>query len=345
MRHLQSLTPLRGLAALTVLIYHLTRSDNDPTLPEFFLRGYLGVDLFFVLSGFVLTHVYLDAFITKTSWRSVGAFLWVRLARIYPVHFFVIAVMLAAGGGAALSAIDVAGNFLLLQVPLAVVPINQSAWSLSAEWQAYLVFPFIVAWLWRCNEWLAATIAFALIVVLDLLIVGSFRELRGVDHGWIALVRAWPEFVIGILTYRAFCHARAARLWRGDAALFTISAALILAFEFVPNDGVIVALFPPLLLAAVSNEGRAARLLNAAPLRLMGDISYSVYLGQTFAFSDAVALARTPLGATLGLGGLRLLTVLLALATGFLIHRCVEVPCRNLIRGMSDQLNRLATHA
>lgn len=55
------------------------------------------------------------------------------------------------------------------------------------------------------------------------------------------------------------------------------------------------------LLAAVSNEGIAARLLNTAPLRLMGDISYSVYLGQTFAFLVAVALAKTPLGPVLGI--------------------------------------------
>ena len=55
MRYLPSLTPLRGLAALLVVMYHLTRAGADPTVPGFFLRGYLRVDLFFILSGFLLT--------------------------------------------------------------------------------------------------------------------------------------------------------------------------------------------------------------------------------------------------------------------------------------------------
>src|SRR5260221_187267 len=63
MRHLQSLTPLRGLAALAVLLFHLTRGGNDTSVPAFFLRGYLGVDLFFVLSGFVLAPVYHPSFL------------------------------------------------------------------------------------------------------------------------------------------------------------------------------------------------------------------------------------------------------------------------------------------
>jgi peptidoglycan/LPS O-acetylase OafA/YrhL len=64
---LQSLTPLRGIAALTVLIYHLAAGNDDPSLPTFFLRGYLGVDLFFILSGFVLAHVNLDGFLSALA--------------------------------------------------------------------------------------------------------------------------------------------------------------------------------------------------------------------------------------------------------------------------------------
>lgn len=76
-----ALTSLRGLAALTVLIFHV--------IPDF--RGYLAVDLFFLLSGFVLTHVYRQIVLTRQSYFK---FLKARLARIYPVHLVILIVLL-----------------------------------------------------------------------------------------------------------------------------------------------------------------------------------------------------------------------------------------------------------
>lgn len=333
MRELQSLTPLRGLAALAVLGFHVVPNRGDPSALGFFARGYLGVELFFVLSGFVLTHVYLDRFVGGASWHAVAAFLRVRLARIYPVHFFVTALLVVASAPGTYSAVAVMANFLLMQVPWPVTAINPPSWSLSAEWYAYLLFPFIAGRLWRCGDRSAAVICFALIVVFDLLIVGVLGNLREIG-GWDALACALPEFVVGVLTYRAFCDARAWRFWRSDAAFVAIAVALGVAFEFLPDDGVVVALFPLLLLAAVSNTGRAARLLNVRPLRWMGDISYSVYLGQVFALSAALALSHTPAGPILGLGGLQALAAVLALGLGVLIHRVVEVPCRAFLRSM-----------
>jgi len=344
MRHLQSLTPLRGLAALFVLMFHLGRNSGDLSLPASFLRGYLGVDLFFVLSGFVLTHVYIRIFLAETSWRSAAAFLWARVARIYPVHLFVTAILVASAP-TAFSPVTVIANLLLLHVPWPIGAINQPSWSLAAEWYAYLLFPLMAGRLWRCDARVAAAIYVALLIALDLLIVGVFGELRTIGDGWGALARALPEFVAGVITYRAFSDGAAMRIWQGDSAFLAVAAALAVALEFLPNDGLIVALFPLLLLTAVRNTGIAARLLNARPLRWLGDISYSVYLGQTFAFSAAVTLSTTSLGPALGLGGLRVLTVALALATGVLIYRCVEVPCRALLRDAPDQLRRLAARA
>lgn len=345
MRHLQSLTPLRGLAALAVLLFHLTRGGNDTSVPAFFLRGYLGVDLFFVLSGFVLAHVYHASFLSDAPWRSAGAFFWARAARIYPVHLFVTGLLVASSGAPGFSRFEVLDNFLLILVPWPVHAINPPSWSLSAEWYAYLLFPFLVGWLWRCSGRTAAAFCFALLLGLDILIVVYFGELREIGVGWGALARALPEFAVGVMTYRAFRDPAAARLWHSDAAFLAVAAALALALEFVPNDGVIVALFPLLLLVAVSNAGVAARLLNAWPLRSMGDISYSVYLGQSLAFSLVLSLSATRFGPLLGINGLRVFTVASTLAIGALLYRCVEVPCRTLLRRAPDQLRRLAARA
>ena len=345
MRYLPSLTPLRGIAALFVVLVHLTSGSGDQTVPEFFLHGYLGVDLFFMLSGFVLTHVYVREFLVDLSWRAVGAFLWTRVARLYPVHVFIIGVLVIGHAARDISGLAVLANFLLLLVPWPVDLLNPPAWSLSAEWYAYLLFPFMIGRLWRCDGRIAAALCVALLVGLDALVAIGFGNLQALTTGWSALLRALPEFIIGIMTYRAFSDRGLARHWRSDATFAAVAAALVLGAALPNGDMVVVALFPLLLLAAVSNAGVATRLLNTRPLRWLGDISYSVYLGQALAFSLVSMLATTWVGPWLGLTGLRVLTVAAILAIATLAYRAVEVPCRALLRRAPGQLRRLGARA
>ncbi len=64
------------------------------SLLPFVARGYLGVDFFFVLSGFIISHVYLSS-LARPSRRALSIFLWHRLIRIYPVHVAVLAAMVS----------------------------------------------------------------------------------------------------------------------------------------------------------------------------------------------------------------------------------------------------------
>jgi peptidoglycan/LPS O-acetylase OafA/YrhL len=338
MRQLPSLTPLRGVAALTVLISHLATGPSDPVLPRFFLRGHLGVDLFFMLSGFVLAHVYVETFLREISWRGIRDFLWARFARVYPVHLLVTLVLLVAGSAWAVPAGDAVANLLLMQVPWNVAIINEPTWSLSAELYAYLLFPFLVLCVWRSDGRIAGTLCFLLLAALEVMTLAASGDLRGASDGWPALARALVEFTIGMLTYRSFSDAAQSRWWRSDATLLAIVAALALAFEYAPDDGVVVAVFPLLLLAAVANGGRGTRILNAAPLRLLGDLAYALYLTQVFAITAAAGVAGTAAGAALGLEGLRALTVVAALGISVLFHRCIEVPCRAFLRDAPGRL-------
>ena len=86
-RYVPPLTGIRALAALLVLGMHTEQNvpaGLDLLLP-FFARGYLGVDFFFVLSGFIITHVYL-AGLASPNLSAVQIFLWHRFIRLYPVH-------------------------------------------------------------------------------------------------------------------------------------------------------------------------------------------------------------------------------------------------------------------
>src|SRR3546814_17317566 len=89
---MHALTSLRGIAALLVVVYHFSGGflpNLDPgRYSDFVPKGYLWVDLFFVLSGFIITHAYGDAFAERARRGSIPAFLFAGMARIYPVHLF-----------------------------------------------------------------------------------------------------------------------------------------------------------------------------------------------------------------------------------------------------------------
>ena len=96
--HLPSLTPLRGIAALWVVVFHFCwRFPNaQPGDYGVVREGYLAVDMFFVLSGFVISHVYKESFAKECTARRYSDFLKARIARIYPLHLVMLMVFLAA---------------------------------------------------------------------------------------------------------------------------------------------------------------------------------------------------------------------------------------------------------
>ncbi len=102
------LTSLRGLAAFAVMGYHFAPLLHDIPI---FNRGFLGVDLFFLLSGFILTHVY-------NNQLNIRSFLSARIARTYPLHLFTLHLLLlpAFGRGEAFSATALACNLTMTQV-------------------------------------------------------------------------------------------------------------------------------------------------------------------------------------------------------------------------------------
>jgi hypothetical protein len=93
--YISNLTPLRGFAALMVVIYHFEEiagrfvSAGDSMLIR---KSYLMVDLFFIMSGFIIFHVYSKEFRAKSQRNSFSKFLVARFARIYPLHFFMLLI-------------------------------------------------------------------------------------------------------------------------------------------------------------------------------------------------------------------------------------------------------------
>ena len=221
-RFIGQLTGVRLIAATWVLLYHY-----QPVLAKMHLLlpgvhdllrvGRLGVDLFFALSGFILTHTYLTKMGPELSWPKSRHFLWLRLARIYPVHFVmlnvaglaVLAQMKFGGADATarswLNPTDYVKQVLLIQEwgPNPTRGWNFPAWSLSMEWLAYLLFSFLVLLLFRMHNQFSIKLLGLLwgAALLPLLIYGIFYTSDPYYiSGWGSTIRILTEFTAGGIT-------------------------------------------------------------------------------------------------------------------------------------------------
>ena len=210
---LDPLTGVRFFLALSVVLFHFQLYWTLPAESAGLLnRARLGVDVFFILSGFILTHVYLQG----DRAPNYGRFLAARLARIYPAHLFILLAMLglvliAPVFGVGLepgrfNPVDFAGTLLLVQAwfPRESMALwNGPAWSLSAEWFAYLAFPAYAALALRlrARPWVLIALAMLFFVALDAFYRAWFGRMLPRAEDSLGILRIIPEFLYGIGLY------------------------------------------------------------------------------------------------------------------------------------------------
>jgi peptidoglycan/LPS O-acetylase OafA/YrhL len=288
--HIRPLTSLRFFAALWVVLFHYWPKLAGPAMPAVIERGYLGVELFFTLSGFILCHVYLTRF--GEGGFKYGGFLWNRLARVYPLHLATLFGMIALGLGARAAGFGVdahilsweslPANLLLVQAwgfaPEAAF--NHPSWSISAEWFAYLTFP-LFAWaaLALKNRPLVA-VALAVAFLTGLYIV--FQAIAGfpltkATIAWGAL-RIVPCFAYGCALH-ALWRARPAqnRTAAIAGAVFSTFAVVILAANSAHDAAIVTMLGAVIFFLARMAQAGSETFGNKA-LVYLGEISYSVYM-------------------------------------------------------------------
>jgi peptidoglycan/LPS O-acetylase OafA/YrhL len=335
---LPSLTPLRGIAALIVLFYHanaLWNRDGDPLSRAGCLvgargieRGYLAVDFFFVLSGFILLHVYGQRF-SHGGHRDARSFFRARIARIFPVHLVTTILFVPIYlTDSSYSATGLVATVLLVQPWFWSHSWNSPAWSISAEWHAYLLFPFLARHIMRNSSAAALTLG-----ICSGLVVASLVASVGCGHiarSPLLLVRAIPEFIMGAATYRLFIAGVGGRALSTDTFVLVIAAALILVSEIELNDLVIVLLLPAFLLACAYNDGAIYRSLNSFACVYIGRISYSLYLGQGVVMSALLTLKPVlPTVSPICLAGV---FVALSMVFAAALSRWIEYPARDILR-------------
>ncbi|WP_165191163.1 acyltransferase family protein [Caulobacter soli] len=287
--NIKPLTALRFFAAFWVVMYHYWPNLSVAAPPAMIGKGYLGVEAFFTLSGFILCHVYLQGF--GGGRFKYGDFLWNRLARVYPLHLVTLAGvgLMAAVAGLAGIAVDpnmlawsaLPANLLLVQA-WGFAPVsgwNHPSWSISAEWFAYLSFPAFAwaAWRLRDRPRLAVGLALALIAGLYPL----FQALAGFSLTE-ATIRWGFLRIVPCFAYGCALHA----LWRSGLVTGRFSgvgaclagAAVLLAVHFGAPDPFIIITLGALIVMLAALAATGSRFASQAPLVYLGEISYSTYM-------------------------------------------------------------------
>ena len=370
-RWITGLTPMRGIAALFVVLFHAPIFGMGFTLythTYFFYQGWLWVDFFFVLSGFIMAHVYGERFQDRIHAGAVRDFLVRRFARLWPLHVAALAMLIALEGAKYL------GDFTFtptMPAPFtghsepATIPLhlaflqflthddfntwNTPSWSIGCEWWAYVLFPVLFRGIARLRGRLRLLFFACCYAALVLIWVGAGGSLNIGIMGY-ALARCFAEFALGIGVFELWRRGTARPLLGSDAFFGLLLVAIALSLHFAIWDFLVVPLMAALVLAAASNRARAGAVLEHPMMRWLGEISYSIYLVHWPVFIALALLVGavhgTPLAAerskleALALLGIAL-PAILGLAT--LTYRYIEVPSRRwLTRRMPSRLGPVA---
>ncbi|WP_249341108.1 MULTISPECIES: acyltransferase [unclassified Sphingomonas] len=330
-----ALTSVRGIAAWFVVFFHIRFALGLPD-PEMHLlaKGYLAVDFFFLLSGFVIWMTWSER-IRAGGLAAVPGFLRRRVARVWPLHL----VMLAFGVALA-AALQLTGrasaDFPWHELPLHLLLLqnwgfteditwNIPAWSISCEFAAYLLFPLLALAIdWRrVPSWAVIAAIAALLGMLHGIFASRGAWALGQEITSIGLVRCLIEFAAG--TAIAALWLRWRDHWRIPAlASFGLALALGTGWALgLPETFAAPAAFAALLLALGLTAARRGNPLEARWIHYLGEISYATYLSHYllwFAFKLAFVENEHALSWPL-LGGFLLLVLLASVALYHLVER------------------------
>ena len=302
---INSLTPLRGIAALWVVVFHFdafvsfSGYENlvDKESSMLIGNGYLLVDFFFVLSGFVICHVYGNKLNNRTN-GTVKKYLWARFSRLYPLHLFAMLVLLVQiiwiNQAAPVYAeaewnrfYPVSDFFVYLLFGqssgiLSEYSWNLPSWSIAAEWWTYIIAIFLIPVL---NKGFSRTTIISwILAIAGLLALAFFGGLGNLDYTLdFGTLRCVLEFTIGIGVYQVYSKLHGSEsVWKSDWAFYAAVAGTILLLHLDIHDVLVIPFFGAVILSAALNQGKPYKFLNLKPLKFLGDISYSIYLMQLF---------------------------------------------------------------
>jgi len=370
-RHISSIDGLRAIAVAAVVLYHLGIS----WIPG----GFLGVDLFFVISGYVITRLILDS-INQSGALDLRAFYAARLRRIYPGFIFMVICTIIFIGVWAPEAI----KRFLTDLPYALSgsinwylvaknqdyfetigrpPLLQHTWSLAVELQFYLIWPIILLTILKYfgkKNIARIALGIAMISGVTLFIVSLSLDqanAKQISHIYFgtdthslglflgsALAVSWiPQNLGGAITKRA------QDVIDGIGVVGLLGLISIFLFIDQSNANLYRLAFPLagifgclVIISLVHPASRFAPIISTAPFRWVGQRSYGIYIWHWVIFQ----VTRPSVDLSGQTWALYLARVLLVLALADISLRWVEIPFRqgsvqNWFRGMKYRSTKI----
>jgi peptidoglycan/LPS O-acetylase OafA/YrhL len=345
------LDALRIVAAIAVVVLHYAEYTRDNAAARFVFTHVqhfnLFVDLFFVISGFVIARQYL-ARVESTD--AIKRFFWRRIARIYPLHLLTLAFYLAIAIALQLGLArgdnparyplsDVPAQLLMLHALIGErLTFNFPSWSLSAEMFCYLAFPLLAASIARWR--------FSILAVFLLAVAANTLASVATDAGpwteWInrgGAFRALPSFALGMALF-AFCEkldaAPALRL-PFTAVLF----AFVLFGGSLPQALMLIAVYLIVLLAARADATGQVTLLSRSGVARWSDLTYSVYMLHVPVATVVLTIGGRYLAPHVADAKLALVPLAVGVLTvaSVLSFKYVETPIRHSLYARFDRRN------
>ena len=316
---------LRGIASLMVVAYHLGNRTGFAALTS---RGYLGVGIFFVLSGFVIASV---ADRGAISLGYIGRFAARRVVRLdIPYWISIVAAIACAALAVRFGAQwpgftfrQIAAHLFYLQDILGFTAISDTYWTLCFEIQFYLTL-LVLLWGGRLLPRWLFRVAFLLTVVLSVL---ASTGVLGTPRG--AMFAYWWAFALGAVTWWTL---RGGPLW-----VFAVALVIVLSAPLAPHtDWRLIAAVTASLLLGASRLGTMGTWLAGPVSQFCGRISYSLYLFHPIIGWSAQSLAlrhfNQPVAFAFG--------VVVSIGSAWLAYVIVERPALNLSRRVPLRASR-----
>lgn len=352
--YLEKLASLRFFAALLVVIFHMGRIESHLNSPLGYgyamisAYGFVGVSVFFVLSGFVISHA-------NENWRGWKTYLIGRATRIYPPHWIVTLMLCGFGVWALFTEQGFTreawgpflSNFLLLQAWSSqhnyFASLNLVTWSLSVEVFFYAMF-LLLRHLQDRYIYLLSALGYLALLVITL----NSRHRWTFDLYWMLYINPMarlPEFVIGMSIYRLYKSGNLPKLWMPKLNFPLILASMLGVLVMVgmyskmgtsfrePLDYTIIpAPFIVLIIFALLDEKSNTYMHNKI-LVLLGESSFALYL----IHKPIIGFFTRHFGDHIDTGGaptvLFMLSILIVVTGGsVLFYKFIEIPVTKRLR-------------
>jgi peptidoglycan/LPS O-acetylase OafA/YrhL len=346
---INSLTGLRGVAAVWVVSLHYTLGIGWRE-PGFWFdvaaHGSGGVIVFFVLSGWIMAHVYHREFSHGLAAPAYFRFLGLRFARIYPLHLFALLAWVGIVWAGYLPVRPQDNDYTFwLNIFLVqawgfteTMSWNDASWSISIEAFAYLLFPFALFWLYRapvmvCAAVLAICLYFLAFGHYDRLLAARALVPTGPFSFGAYLEHFWWMFLGGVALYRVstWFQCRAVPQVAFDIAAAIGIAIILYSCTFPMRDWIIAAGAGLIILGLASDAGLGRLVFGNRVVFFLGEISYALYL--THMMSRMVLVDHFP---RVSVGAAALFAIAFAAIVYYALEKPARFGLRKLIKIMAS---------